>query len=270
MSGRIGRTYKDFVRPLYYVGQHEQDRSGMRESTTASLSGPIDQSTSIMVASAPSYPILNTLVPQPAPQPLQPTLIVPEPPGHAGMSPEGSERDIQNFDCDRGTWQYECATLEHPYPIHPLTNNNYNDELSPPANSNASIFLLQDDLLPIAHQPAFDVPGFDMHFVPDLSLPSSEYYTSTITGWKDPKLEPAIYQRMRDRYRRALPVSAGVYVADYDVTNKEANGKPMSDTALARVLQISEKWDPKGLFPNYQKFIAARDKINKLMIKPQL
>lgn len=37
----------------------------------------------------------------------------------------------------------------------------------------------------------------------------------------------------------------------------------MSDTALARFLEIREKWDPKGLFPNYKKFIETRDKINR-------
>lgn len=37
----------------------------------------------------------------------------------------------------------------------------------------------------------------------------------------------------------------------------------MSDTALSRFLEIREKWDPMGLFPNYKKLIITRDKINK-------
>lgn len=36
----------------------------------------------------------------------------------------------------------------------------------------------------------------------------------------------------------------------------------MSDTALAKFLEIRQKWDPKGLFPNYKKLIITRDKIN--------
>lgn len=55
-----------------------------------------------------------------------------------------------------------------------------------------------------------------------VSIPQ-QYYISTITQWTDPKLEPGIYQPMRDRYRRALPAAAGVYVADYDVTCDDAN-----------------------------------------------
>lgn len=37
----------------------------------------------------------------------------------------------------------------------------------------------------------------------------------------------------------------------------------MSDTALAKFLEIREKWDPMGLFPNYKKIIITRDKINR-------
>lgn len=40
-------------------------------------------------------------------------------------------------------------------------------------------------------------------------------------------------------------------------------GKVMSDTALAKFLKIRQKWDPKGLFPNYKKFIETHDKINR-------
>lgn len=130
----------DSVRPLYHVGESEQHRSTMAESTTTSLDGLTNQFI--------STPISSTL--------LQPALM-PEPSGHAGMNPEGSESDIQ-FECDLGMWQYQYATLEHPYPIDPLTNNNHNHELSPAENSNTSLPLLQDDLLPA-----------DMHFVPDFS-----------------------------------------------------------------------------------------------------
>ncbi|SPO05415.1 related to 6-hydroxy-D-nicotine oxidase [Cephalotrichum gorgonifer] len=97
-----------------------------------------------------------------------------------------------------------------------------------------------------------------------------QYYISTITQWSDPKLEPYIYQPMRDRYRRALPAAAGVYVADYDVTCDDANGKVMSDTALAKFLKIREKWDPKGIFPNYKKFIETHNKVNRGLNKAKI
>jgi len=82
-----------------------------------------------------------------------------------------------------------------------------------------------------------------------LSIPQ-QYYISTITQWTDPKLEPEIYQPMRDRYKRALHVAAGTYVADYDVTCDEANVRThpltsfLSDilqkiTSLTRVLVFS-------------------------------
>lgn len=44
----------------------------------------------------------------------------------------------------------------------------------------------------------------------------------------------------------------------------------MSDSALARFLQIRAKWDPKDLFPNYKHFVVTNKKINKLMTKPSL
>lgn len=55
-----------------------------------------------------------------------------------------------------------------------------------------------------------------------LSIPQ-QYYISTITGWTDTRLEPGIKQAVRDRYRRALTVSCGTYIADYDVTCDDAN-----------------------------------------------
>jgi hypothetical protein len=44
----------------------------------------------------------------------------------------------------------------------------------------------------------------------------------------------------------------------------------MSDTALAKFLQIRAKWDPNDMFPNYKKFIKTNEKINKLLNKPSL
>ncbi|KAH8703029.1 oxidoreductase, FAD-binding protein [Talaromyces proteolyticus] len=102
-----------------------------------------------------------------------------------------------------------------------------------------------------------------------LSLPQ-DLYISTVTGWTDPKLEPAIYQNMRDHYRRAFPVAVGQYITELDVNNDDANTKVFSDTALAKFLKIRAKWDPKELFPNYKKFVQAHDKINRLQNKPSL
>lgn len=55
-----------------------------------------------------------------------------------------------------------------------------------------------------------------------LSLPQ-ELYISTITGWTNPKLEPAIYQPMRDRYKAAWSVANGQYITELDVNNEDAN-----------------------------------------------
>ena len=44
----------------------------------------------------------------------------------------------------------------------------------------------------------------------------------------------------------------------------------MSDTALARFLDIRKKWDPKDLFPNYKKLVVTRDKINRATSKANL
>ncbi|EUC42270.1 hypothetical protein COCMIDRAFT_8128 [Bipolaris oryzae ATCC 44560] len=105
--------------------------------------------------------------------------------------------------------------------------------------------------------------------VASLSIPQ-KYYISTVTGWLDQKKGPAIKQRMLDRYKRALPVACGTYPADYDPNVEDANSKPMSDTALAKFLQIRAKWDPNDMFPNYKSFIKTNEKINKLLNKPSL
>ncbi|KAH7165256.1 oxidoreductase, FAD-binding protein [Dactylonectria macrodidyma] len=120
----------------------------------------------------------------------------------------------------------------------------------------SSVFMCHCDIVPDEEDAA-------------LSLPQ-DLYISTITGWTDPKLEPAIYQPMRDRYRRAFPVAVGMYITELDVNCDDANTKVLSDTALAKFLKIREKWDPKELFPNYKKFVKAHDKINRLQNKAQL
>ncbi|KAJ9642673.1 hypothetical protein H2204_002321 [Knufia peltigerae] len=96
-----------------------------------------------------------------------------------------------------------------------------------------------------------------------------DLYISTITGWTDPNLEPEIMQPMREKYFQAWPVSVGQYITEIDVNNDDANMKVLSDTALAKFLRIREKWDPKGLFPNYKTFIRAHDKMNALAAKTQ-
>lgn len=37
----------------------------------------------------------------------------------------------------------------------------------------------------------------------------------------------------------------------------------LSDTALAKFLNIREQYDPKGLFPNYKAFVKTHAKIKK-------
>ncbi|RMZ84309.1 hypothetical protein DV738_g502, partial [Chaetothyriales sp. CBS 135597] len=102
-----------------------------------------------------------------------------------------------------------------------------------------------------------------------ISLPQ-ELYISTITGWTDPKLEPAIYQPMRNHYRNAFSVANGQYITELDVNNEDANCKVLTDTALARLLEIRAKYDPNELFPNYKKFVQTHDKINKLEAQAKL
>lgn len=73
----------------------------------------------------------------------------------------------------------------------------------------SSVFMCHCDIVPDEEDAA-------------LSLPQ-DLYISTITGWTDPKLEPGIYQPMRDHYRRAFPVAVGQYVTELDVNNDDAN-----------------------------------------------
>lgn len=72
-----------------------------------------------------------------------------------------------------------------------------------------SVFLCHCDIIPNEEDAA-------------LSLPQ-DLYISTITGWSDPALEPAIYQPMIERYRRTFPVAIGQYITELDVNKGEAN-----------------------------------------------
>ncbi|KAH8886572.1 oxidoreductase, FAD-binding protein [Thozetella sp. PMI_491] len=102
-----------------------------------------------------------------------------------------------------------------------------------------------------------------------LSLPQ-DLYISTITGWTDPKLEPAIQQPMRDNYRRAFPVAVGMYITEFDINHEDANTKVLTDTALAKFLTIRQKWDPNSLFPTYKAFVKTHEKINQLQKRGKL
>jgi hypothetical protein len=73
----------------------------------------------------------------------------------------------------------------------------------------SSAFVCVCDIVPDENESALSIP--------------QQYYISTITGWTDTGLEPGVKQAVRDRYRRALPVSCGTYIADYDVTCDDAN-----------------------------------------------
>ncbi|KAF4552052.1 FAD-binding domain-containing protein 6 [Elsinoe fawcettii] len=93
---------------------------------------------------------------------------------------------------------------------------------------------------------------------------SQDMYISAFTGWTDTSLEPAVNNHMRERYRAVLPVSSGMYIADYNITDDYANSNPLSNSALEKFLSIREKWDPMGLFPNYKRFIETHKKIDTL------
>jgi hypothetical protein len=52
---------------------------------------------------------------------------------------------------------------------------------------------------------------------------SQQYYVSAFTGWTDTSREQETQQHFRQRYKNMLPVSCGMYVADYDVSCDDAN-----------------------------------------------
>ncbi|KAF2220996.1 oxidoreductase, FAD-binding protein [Elsinoe ampelina] len=93
---------------------------------------------------------------------------------------------------------------------------------------------------------------------------AQDMYISSFTGWTDTSLEPAVNTHMKERYRALLPVSSGMYMADFNVVDDYANSNPLSDTALDKFLTIREKWDPKGLFPNYKRFIETHKRVTAL------
>ncbi|KAF9888272.1 hypothetical protein FE257_008842 [Aspergillus nanangensis] len=146
-------------------------------------------------------------------------------------------------------WQINSIMNDPNVPTHRLIEGIKPAMLELPTRT-SSVFMCHCDIVPDEEDAA-------------LSLPQ-DLYISTITGWTDSRLEPGIYQHMRDRYRRAFPVAVGMYITEIDVNCDDANTKVMSDTALAKFLKIREKWDPQGLFPNYKAFVRAHEKMNKL------
>lgn len=72
-----------------------------------------------------------------------------------------------------------------------------------------SVFMCHCDIMPNEEDGALSL-------VQDL-------YISTITGWTDPKLEPAIYQPMREKYFQAWPVAVGQYITEIEMNNDDAN-----------------------------------------------
>lgn len=87
----------------------------------------------------------------------------------------------------------------------------------------SSAFMCVCDIIPDEEESALSIP--------------QQYYISTITGWTNTKLEPEVQKVMRDRYRRALPVSCGTYIADYDTTCEDANVSHIS-TNQAQMIGI--------------------------------
>ncbi|KAL3484341.1 hypothetical protein BJX62DRAFT_248525 [Aspergillus germanicus] len=93
-------------------------------------------------------------------------------------------------------------------------------------------------------------------YVPDearqaISLPQ-HYYIASMTCWTDPAWDNRMGQWMRDVYTRAAKVSCGQYVADFD--GKQRMTPVFSKTALARFLEIRQKWDPDERFIGYRGF----------------
>ncbi|KAM3414782.1 hypothetical protein BST61_g9933 [Cercospora zeina] len=99
-----------------------------------------------------------------------------------------------------------------------------------------------------------------------LSLPQ-DLYISTITGWTDPSLEPNIKNHMPERYARTFPVAIGQYITEIDPNNETANCQVLTNSAFAKFNKIREKWDPKGLFPNYKTIARTHDRMKKLGYK---
>ncbi|KAL2786643.1 hypothetical protein BJX66DRAFT_346696 [Aspergillus keveii] len=93
-------------------------------------------------------------------------------------------------------------------------------------------------------------------YVPDearqaISLPQ-HYYIASMTCWTDPSWDNRMSQWMRDVYTRAAKVSCGQYIADFD--GKQRMTPVLSETALARFLEIRQKWDPDERFIGYRGF----------------
>ncbi|KAJ3476048.1 hypothetical protein NLG97_g9254 [Lecanicillium saksenae] len=94
-----------------------------------------------------------------------------------------------------------------------------------------------------------------------------EVYLCAFAGWADPKLTPEMKDHWQSRYKKLLPYSSGMFAADYDVTNDEANSTPLSDTALARFMEIGKKWDPTQLFPARNNYVVTSEKMKKIWQK---
>ncbi|KAL2825805.1 hypothetical protein BDW59DRAFT_145923 [Aspergillus cavernicola] len=93
-------------------------------------------------------------------------------------------------------------------------------------------------------------------YVPDevgqaISLPQ-QYYIASMTCWTDPSWDNRMGQWMRGVYTRAAKVSCGQYIADFD--GKQRMTPVLSKTALARFLEIRQKWDPDERFIGYRGF----------------
>ncbi|KAJ4126954.1 hypothetical protein NW768_008575 [Fusarium equiseti] len=120
----------------------------------------------------------------------------------------------------------------------------------------SSVFIMFCDVEPDETDAAFSLPA--------------ELYISTFSGWSDPALDSAMKEPMLENYKRAFHIGTGMYIADFDVDRNDSNTKVMTDSALAKLLQIREKWDPTGLFPNYMKIVETHERVNKLQNKALL
>ncbi|KAK4936408.1 hypothetical protein LTR10_022682 [Elasticomyces elasticus] len=85
-----------------------------------------------------------------------------------------------------------------------------------------------------------------------------QYYISTFTQWMDKSLQPGIYDFMANAYAKLYPYAAGMYIADWDPSDKrQAKVKVWTDYGLKRFLEIRAKYDPEDLFPNYKPLAAG-------------